>query len=276
MHDHLKEHKILSIGNTYVENVPLNTCWASILGDCSGKLSREHLFSASLFSDKKEISVSGFPWCKGETKKIGIANCTSKILCSNHNSLLSPLDSSAGSAFATLQKCVKLCNARQLIEPAKFKVRVFTINGLLLERWFLKTLINLCRESGFHLGNKNKVIGVPSEHYVRVSFGKDVFRGKSGLYLVSKVGDQLEFKSEVGFTPIISESDLVIVGGIYYFYDLIFFLSLIEDPLPENFNWISFLELPFIHGDSKPTWHFKKISFKFNGILSHKLIFKWK
>ena len=170
--------KILTIGNTTANRAPISSCWASILGDCTGKISREHLISASLFPEKGEISVSGFPWCKGETKKISVKNCTSKILCSKHNSLLSPLDSSAGSAFSVLKKCISLSNERQTFHPPKFKVRVFTINGLFLERWFLKTLINLCRENGIHLQKENKIIGVPTEHYVRVSFGKEKFRGK--------------------------------------------------------------------------------------------------
>ena len=62
-------------------------CSASALDECSQDQSREHLISASIFPGAKAVSVSGFPWCKNEIQTIGLANLTSKILCTKHNSL---------------------------------------------------------------------------------------------------------------------------------------------------------------------------------------------
>jgi hypothetical protein len=42
-------------------------CWAVSLGDCEGKISREHLVSQALFPDGN-ITVSGLHWCKDEPK----------------------------------------------------------------------------------------------------------------------------------------------------------------------------------------------------------------
>jgi hypothetical protein len=38
-------------------------CWAASLGNCKGKLSREHVISDGIF-DRENVVAFGFPWCK--------------------------------------------------------------------------------------------------------------------------------------------------------------------------------------------------------------------
>jgi hypothetical protein len=59
-------------------------------------MSGEHLISKNQLGDTKKINVSGFPWCRGETKAIGINSATANVLCRTHNSALSPTDTAAG------------------------------------------------------------------------------------------------------------------------------------------------------------------------------------
>lgn len=249
-------------------------CWASTLDECSEKHSKEHLISASLFPDVKAINVSGFPWCKGETKTIGLANLTSKILCTKHNNSLSPLDTAAGTAFKVFNDSTTLTNKRLVIEPPKFKTRHFHINGFLLERWFLKTLINLCRESEFFLGFDTKIPGIPTEHHVRICFGKALFHGKSGLYLTSRKGAEIISKPEVEFTPIIDKDENVVVGGFFKFRGFFFFLSLLEE-LPNNFDWITSSDDGSEWVGTQPSWHFRKMKCSVNGFCSHIIHFDW-
>lgn len=56
-------------------------CWAAALGDCSDKISREHIISRALFS--QEVFVQGLAWCKSEPKKIGMAGSQEKSSVQN-------------------------------------------------------------------------------------------------------------------------------------------------------------------------------------------------
>src|SRR6266446_668458 len=78
------------IGNN--DMVDTNQCWAACLGNCGGGLSREHVISKGLFVSSF-LDVTGFPWCNGGTKRIGIESLTKRALCVKHNNDLSPLDS---------------------------------------------------------------------------------------------------------------------------------------------------------------------------------------
>lgn len=252
-------------------------CWAQALDACSQKISREHLVSAALFPNTNSISVSGFPWCKGETKIISLSSFTSKILCTKHNSLLSPLDSAAGAAFKAFNDSALLLNKRLSEESSKFKVRHFRINGKLLERWLLKTLINLCSESGLLVGSKAEKPGIPDESLVRICFGLEHFAGKSGLYLAARVGAEINSGPAIAFSPLIFDGTHV-AGGFFHFRGFFIFMSLFEELLPPNFDWVSksgdTTELAEWAG-VRPTWHFKKIVFNVNHIRSNVVHFDW-
>ena len=72
-------------------------CWAAPLGGCGGGISREHLVSKCVFPDQS-IFVRGLDWCLDEPKEVRIETLTAKILCKDHNSALSELDSEVGRA----------------------------------------------------------------------------------------------------------------------------------------------------------------------------------
>ena len=120
----------------------MKKCWASSYSDCDGKLSREHLISKSLFLTN-EINVKGYPWCKDEEITIGLSNLTSKILCQKHNKLLSNIDEAGATAFRIFREVRNLSNVRSKIRPRRWNIKRHRIDGYNLERWFLKTLINL-------------------------------------------------------------------------------------------------------------------------------------
>src|ERR1700735_3110067 len=139
----------------------MEACWASCLGNCSEKMTREHLVSAALFLDD-QISVQGFPWCKGEPVQIGLSGLTSKILCGKHNSDLSGVDTSGGEAFDALRQLRRLCNVREKWPDRRWSLSRHEADGHGFELWCLKTLINLCC-------NREKPIGRDSMHPGRPS-----------------------------------------------------------------------------------------------------------
>ena len=140
-----------------------SNCWASPLADCGGKISREHLISQALF-EEKSIVVKGLDWCSDEAKTIGLSSLVAKILCEKHNSSLSDLDSAALDAFDVLRETVRLNSVRGKLGSNHWSIKRFVIDGKRLERWFLKTLINLSFKGRHSLGACGWV-QILNEHY---------------------------------------------------------------------------------------------------------------
>lgn len=156
----------------------MRSCWAACLGDCREHLTREHLISASLFPNAKSIFVQGFPWCANEQKEVGLANLTSNILCKHHNNSLSPLDTAAGHAFNNFEVISKLISEANQ-NNGRFKIKESHVNALLLERWLLKTLINVCYKNNQLIGNGIEV-GIPDNNLVKICFGESRFTDGAG------------------------------------------------------------------------------------------------
>lgn len=116
----------------------MNDCWAFCLGDCSDKMSREHIISAAMFLSDT-IVVQGLPWCRDERKEIGLSSFTKKILCTKHNSDLSVYDTAAKESIETLRESTRLSNLRMEGKRKHTRIVHFPIDGVALERWFLKT-----------------------------------------------------------------------------------------------------------------------------------------
>jgi hypothetical protein len=89
----------------------VKTCWAGSLLNCSSKLSREHLVTEVLF-ESTQVRVGGFPWCKGEERIVGLSSVVRKILCTHHNSQLSPVDQEACTLFDEVRKATTLQDTR--------------------------------------------------------------------------------------------------------------------------------------------------------------------
>src|SRR5260370_40531159 len=89
----------------------MNDCWAACLGDCSDKISREHIITAGLFLDDK-LTVQGLPWCRDMPKEIGLAALTKKNLCTKHNSDLSVIDDAAIQSMNVLRESMRVTNLR--------------------------------------------------------------------------------------------------------------------------------------------------------------------
>lgn len=105
-------------------------CYAKDLGNCDGKISREHVISDGLLVEK--VGVQGLNWCLDEEIFIGRNSFTIKHLCQKHNSDLSPYDSEIQKLFHSMD---------QMIHGKKDFI--YTVNGVLVEKWILKTAVNL-------------------------------------------------------------------------------------------------------------------------------------
>lgn len=208
----------------------MSPCWASSLGDCTEKLSREHVVSQALFLGE-QVTVQGFPWCRNEAKKIGLSSLTAKILCRKHNSDLSQLDSAGARAFETLREMMRLSNVRAVLKPRRWTVERYLVDGPSLERWFLKTLINLAFEGEYCIGRHSPGAGQPSRPLVEISFGARKFEGHAGLYNVVHVGQHIQSDDTVIFAPLINEQRFI-SGGLFCFRGFRYFLSLEAESRP--------------------------------------------
>lgn len=107
--------------------------------NCSTKLSREHWVSKSISSQFEGLKVRGLPWQKTphEYMEYGPDVLTSKVLCTRHNSALSPLDTAAGHAFRQITDAMIYVTKKSLARRPAF----FLVSGDALELWGIKTLL---------------------------------------------------------------------------------------------------------------------------------------
>lgn len=203
------------------------SCWASPLGDCCQKITREHVVSECLFNGD-QITVQGFKWCLNEPKSIGLSNLVAKILCKNHNSGLSDVDSAALQAFKVFREAIRLNQVREKLkrEPTCWNVKRMVIDGPRLERWFLKTLINLSFNGEWPIGADSHANGSPSRELVEIAFGLRQFANGAGLYVAGRAGEQIDSMDRVNFTPM-TDNDNRLVAGRFNFRGYTFFLCLI-------------------------------------------------
>ncbi|TRO37533.1 hypothetical protein EQ831_16005 [Pseudomonas sp. ALS1279] len=197
-------------------------CWANYRADCDRGMSKEHLISKSLFPDKN-IYVSGFEWCKKSERHIGINALQRKHLCTKHNNDLSPTDETAKhsiSAFAT-------GNSES------------SLNGSLLERWLVKTAVNLSIGCNNHIGcgMAESKPGWPSPYLLAVAFGDEVLSEKMGAYFLFPNTQYAHRANEILISPI--SRDGYIGGYLFGLRGQFIFLNLYPGHAPPPIHEIA-------------------------------------
>ena len=209
----------------------LKVCWARSLGDCGGGLSGEHVVSNGLF-DGGMIEIVGGPWTEGDLRTFGRNQLKRRILCRKHNSALSPVDQEGIRTFRAIRRLDDtLAASRGRAQGVKLHHRVV---GPTLERWFLKTAINLFVVGG---GAKTWEGGArpsdPPSWLVRATFGHETLAPPRGLYnwAGDGVGAKVALTGEVSFAPFYLH-DSVLVGARFSFHGLSFLVWFSGAPLP--------------------------------------------
>jgi len=249
----------------------MKSCWAACLCNCSGKTSREHIVSRNLF-ESETIEVSGFSWCKNEEKEISLSSLTSKILCIKHNNDLSEVDIGGGQAFAIFREMTRLSNVREKMKPRLWRVVRHNINGLLLERWFLKTLINISFNKEYPIGKLSDNVGLPTKELVEIVFGIRGFSGRGGLYSVAHVGQKIDSYDKVIFAPLIKDNSFII-GGLFSFRGFRFLIFTEPDGPPEHFTGIGLPDDDW--SNSQLNYHNERIRMMQGKYLSQLVNIKW-
>jgi hypothetical protein len=181
-------------------------CWARLLGGCDS-ISREHVISSAVFADRV-LKVEGFAPSKFGVEKIGKGSLTAKMLCRSHNSGLANLDNEA----AQLSRAIsRIGDGVEVVHLA---------NGALIERWLLKTTINM-----FSANWINGRTYAPGPALVEQAFGRAKFLGRSGLYVAQKNTSTDGLADRFSFRPLFfGPEPAPVLGGVIMAIGPIFFV----------------------------------------------------
>jgi len=170
-------------------------CWAARLGNCAGGLSREHYISDGIF-DGETIAAFGLAWCKERPIQIGLVNAVSKILCKRHNEALSAFDAEAAKLSRFLSK--------NIVDDPLSEAEI-ALNGPSIEKWALKTFVNLGYIGGLDQEHHSRIQPAPA--IVDFLFrGGDVPRG-IGLYFLTGAISNEDYNVGLSWNAIHNVSD---------------------------------------------------------------------
>ena len=256
-------------------NASNRICWAAVLGDCDDKMSREHIITEGVFSDDR-IKVEGMPWCLDEYRDIGLANLTRKVLCKRHNETLTDVDRAGIDAANQILDAKKLREVREKMPPRRWTIQQFPINGLLLERWCTKTLINIAQGQPHNIGLDSEIEGEPSRRLVEIAFGRRQFTGRAGLYGIAFNGLTLRFREGVQIITLIDNKRNHLGAAVFVLHGFPLLFSLDEEGVGPQ------LELPQLSGLLKApknlyqtVYHIKDFKDTIGRYLSTRIRFNW-
>jgi hypothetical protein len=162
-------------------------CYAASRGGCSRKLSGEHYISEAVLraGGGRSVTTDTYPWNRGGAKTtIGIPSFKAKVLCQNHNTLLSPADAAAHRLAAGLRYF------QLLLETTKEEVSLaaseaVVVSGDDFQSWLLKTLLTHTFSSVFT--SAGRPVAHPSDPIsVDLLFGSAPWPNRWGLYVAPK------------------------------------------------------------------------------------------
>lgn len=200
-------------------------CWAREHSNCNGGISGEHLISKGIFKGKA-VKVQGLPWSGPLPKTVGINALTANILCRDHNARMSPVDKEGAGLFHAIRRFEEILSGRMV--PKTNEDCLHVANGLLLERWFLKTALNFLAYSPqglkWHTGSP---VSEPPVDLLGVVFGERRFLYPFGLSVNpgTKLGDNVLVGDQVGLRHH-STPDNEYVGTEFWFQSLNFMIWL--------------------------------------------------
>jgi hypothetical protein len=162
-------------------------CWANVLDDCEGGLTREHLVSSAAVRpderdrDKREQSPMVVENSRG-TLRVPLRGVVAKVLCKRHNELTSPLDEAGASLTRAFQDFV----AESVRRPPGLHRKLWEVNldGRAVERWLLKTVINnaIAARLDLPIGGVDAPTGLPTKELVEMVFGRRPIEPPCGLW----------------------------------------------------------------------------------------------
>ena len=141
-----------------------------------------------------------------------IGRLKAKILCTSHNSSLSPYDDEG------LAMCKAAKSTYDADNTGDMTIDTFTIDGNRLERWMLKTLIG-----GLYSGKVWTDLAAmeakpPPDEWLEILYGRRDFPDRQGLYWQPTALAGLDFDHRDEFEVLPWMSDQTVIGLHVWFY----------------------------------------------------------
>jgi hypothetical protein len=185
------------------------------------------------------VWISGFNWCPGEPVPIGVNSATEGLLCIHHNGRLSETDAAAKETITAFREARRRSVELASLPPDPRTAKRWSISGGLLERWALKTSLNVCRSQGLDLtlkwiGNDADLADLPF-HLVESAFGLRPITAPMGLYLHADVGSVLTEPDKIQVS-LVNRSDGYLSGFYFSLDGQTFFMALTEEGVPASLS----------------------------------------
>lgn len=224
-------------------------CWANVLDDCKGPLTAEHTLSVSIWAvpegqpnnrDSRLRRQVTMIEPSGQSTTKSVRRMTRDILCEHHNNSTNDLDTEGG-RFARALEQLSIIDGqrRKVMHPAAPRVawnlRSLPVNGALLERWFMKTVINHAFGRSLPIGGDSAPPGWPTRELVEMVYGRrPVDHGAgSGLFVMAAVGDDVDIGERFVLQPYDRENRFI-AGCLVSFRTLMFGLNFEPGRIPNG------------------------------------------
>jgi hypothetical protein len=250
----------------------VKACWAECLGDCSAKISAEHVVTAGTFTEAA-IRVKGLPWCLNEFKTIGLESFVRNVLCRDHNSRLSPVDAAAIKLRDALCEIAALSETRKNMKPQVWPIQNFLVDGFGIERWCLKTLMALAFDGTLPIGDGGPPPGVPPPSLVEIAFGLRNFQPpRAGLHWMGSAGENVNVTEGVVISTF-SNHDNRLAGARFWFWGLNLLLVLTNNGPAGPFSFTSIDGKRTVYPST--TYRPQRLNIGVHDMPSHILQFDW-
>lgn len=176
-------------------------CWAAIIRECKGPLTREHIVSRSVLSPS--IRVKGLKWCRHELREASASSLTGNILCERHNHALSIVDQEGANVKQALQT---VCFDPPTDRAMK-SVEYINADARLFIRWLAKSFCNFVANDG----------GDPSPDFIRFSFGQSSHRTVKGFIHLSPGCTFAPDRNHIFHFEFFSDPDGIVIAKFVFF-----------------------------------------------------------
>jgi hypothetical protein len=145
--------------------------------NCSQMISREHFISKTVLSilNAESVRISGATWIPtGQSLDLPPTGLQANIVCTRHNSALSPLDTMAGKLFRDVDGIYDNLGRRRLSRRSIWHL----FSGEELELWLLKTVLgffhaNVLSQNGRKIAEAQEIMNPAIEAAYRTGYLAD-------------------------------------------------------------------------------------------------------
>lgn len=220
-------------------------CWANALDDCNGPLTEEHIVSVAVWAAEpgrpnnrrgrlnRVLRVAGGHHLPpGDVR---VRDLTALILCEHHNNTSSPVDEAGGQFARAIDEWDRLYTERIQQRDRRWPQRTLRVNGRLLERWFLKTAINMMFGGDRPIGAHDAQVGWPTPALAEMVFGHRRVREPAGLFMLVRRGQDFRFAERIETIFFSANEGTHYSGCLMAFRSMVFGVNFENTPLPDGF-----------------------------------------